>query len=252
MSRSNSNLKNKKKTKKINKKRKENISKYNIIICCIVVSLLLSIIISMIFLNNRLIQIDTKIENMNKDITLENIAPHYVFLGDSITKQYNLSKYFKGYSVVNSGEDGNQTEHLLNDMEQRVYRYNPSTVFLMIGTNDVKDKKSTEYIFENIKQLIEEIQINLPKTQIIIQSILPSQENWGKYDDNKKRKKVNEMLSKEYKGTDIIYIDLYDMLEDKETKKLKDEYTQDGLHLNDKAYKLITKELKEYMSLKNK
>lgn len=204
-----------------------------------------------LYIKSKIQDINAKVEKLNNNPTLEDISPHYVFLGDSIIKQYELSKYFKGYSVVNSGKDGDQTERLLNNMEERVYRYNPSTVFILIGTNDVKDNKSVEYIYENIKQIVEEIKINIPNTRIILSSILPSQENWGEHDNNEKRQKVNKLLKEEYDDTEVIYLDIYSALADKETNKLKDEYTNDGLHMNDKSYKIITEDLKKYMTLHN-
>lgn len=254
MTRSNRNTKYKKKNNLLTKRKKRSKINFdtNIYNLMALLFILIIVLCSSVFINYKITMLEDKIKKLNEEVTFENIAPHYVFLGDSITKQYELSKYFKGYSVINSGEDGNQTEHILKKMEERVFKYNPSTVFLMIGTNDIKDNKSVYYIFDNIRKIVDEIKINLPNTKIIVQAIVPSQENWGEHDNNKKRKKVNSMLEEEYKDSDVIYIDLYSMLEDKETGKLKDEYTEDGLHLNEKSYKIITKELKKYMTMKNK
>ena len=223
---------------------------YNIVILSLIIVLLLY---NTFIINKNIKKINENVINLKQETgKLENITPHYVFLGDSITEQYDLSRYYEGYSVVNSGISGDTTEEILNNMEKRVYQYNPSTVFLMIGTNDVNENKSTEYIFNNIKQIVEEIQTNLPKAKIIVESITPTQEKWGQNDKNEKRREINQLLHDEYKNSNVTYIDLYTILEDKNSHQLADVYTKDGLHLTDEAYEKISTKLKKYMITKNR
>ena len=40
---------------------------------------------------------------------------------------------------------------------------------------------------------------------------------------------------------------MYDLLKDEEGN-LKEEYTKDGLHLSDKGYEVVTKEIKQIIS----
>lgn len=259
MSSSKKNIKKKKKknyqtTIVANKRRKKVgtlFSNINFFIIIILLLLLVIVICNTYIVNKNIQKISEEVKRIEEGQTrLENITPHYVFLGDSITERYELSKYFKGYSVVNSGLAGDTTKGILDNMEERVYRYNPSTVFIMIGTNDVNENKSAEYIFNNIKEIVEEIQINLPNANIVVESIIPSQEKWSNSDKNKIRKEVNKLLYNEYKNTDVIYLDLYSILEDKSNQKLDSDYTLDGLHLNDSAYELISIEIKKHMKLK--
>ena len=60
------------------------------------------------------------------------VPDNYLFLGDSITEYYDLDKYYPDLPVVNSGIAGDTTEDILNDMEGRVYQYNPSKIFIYI------------------------------------------------------------------------------------------------------------------------
>ena len=71
-----------------------------------------------------------------------------VFLGDSITNRYDLEKYFSDINIVNSGKEGNKATDILASMKERVYDYNPSKLFLLIGTNDLDE--STELSVEDI------------------------------------------------------------------------------------------------------
>lgn len=218
----------------------------NVIIVLGVFVLLVSCL-SFVYIINMNIKINEILNDSKKEFVLESITPHYLFLGDSITEQYDLEKYFENYSVVNSGIGGNLTDDILNDLKDRVYKYNPSTIFLMIGTNDVNQNKSAKYIYDNIEKIVEQIQIHLPKTRIMVLSILPSAETWNLDDSNNKRIEINNMLKKRYHKNRTQYIDLYSILKEKKSNKINGDYTTDGLHLNEIGYELISEKLKEYM-----
>ena len=53
-------------------------------------------------------------------------------------------------------------------------------------------------------------------------------------------------LKKYCNDKNCTYLDMYSLLEDKDGN-LKLEYTREGLHMSDKGYEVITKELKKYM-----
>lgn len=178
-----------------------------------------------------------------------------LFLGDSITEQYDLEKYFHNDNYINGGIGGNTTGDILNQMKKRVYDYNPAKIFLMIGTNDgmTRDLEDDQAI-KNIEQIISDIQTVLPDTELYVESILPVNSS---DDDKIDHKMVNERsneniqeinqqirdLCKEYKVT---YINLYDKMVD-EDGDLKLEFTREGLHMSDEGYQVITKELKKYL-----
>ena len=65
---------------------------------------------------------------------VKQISPNNVFLGDSLTDYFDLDAAFADYSVVNSGIAGNTTENVLADLTHRVSIYNPSQVFVWLGT----------------------------------------------------------------------------------------------------------------------
>ena len=107
----------------------------------------------------------TDLRKINKNYT------NYLFLGDSITDYYDLDKYYEGYKVVNSGISGNQTSDILDDLQKRAYVYNPSTIFLLIGTNDyIHNKKEAETV-NNIKEIIEKLNKNLPNAKIYLEYV---------------------------------------------------------------------------------
>ena len=178
------------------------------------------------------------------------LSPNYLFLGDSITDFYDLNKYYENMPVVNSGISGNTTDDILNDMQNRAYRYNPSKVFLLIGTNDLLKERSASEIAENVQKIIENIQENRPLATIYVESVYPVNKNilpkMVSVRTNENIKKINEELQKYCEEKDLTYINMYDLLIDEEGNFNK-EYTDDGLHPNDNGYEVITEKLKKYI-----
>ena len=190
------------------------------------------------------------IKNEVKDI----LNPNYVFLGDSITALYDLNKYYDGLPVVNSGISGETTDDIVNNLQDRVYKYNPSKVIILIGINDIERKISKEKTIENITKIVTQIKDNKPNCEIYLESIYPvNNSNEEKINHsmvgirtNEQVKSLNEDLVKLSKKEKINYIDLYDKLLDK-NGNLKIEYTKEGLHMSDEGYEIITKYIKKYV-----
>ena len=181
---------------------------------------------------------------------LKNEYTNYLFLGDSITDYYNLDTYYGGLPVVNSGIEGNTTEDILNDMKNRVYNYNPSKVFLLIGTNDLIHDMEVEEIVSNIEKIISEINNNEPQSEIYVESIYPVNDNLNEdmvnVRNNEDIMKINEKIKAYCEANDCTYINIYDILLD-DDGNFSEEYTDDGLHPNSRGYEVITEELKKYL-----
>ena len=191
-----------------------------------------------------------KYKTINEVVMDENI----VFVGDSITYMYDLNKYYDGYNVVNNGIDGEFTWGVLDDLKDRIYKYNPSKVVLLIGTNDIYKNKSVDEISDNVDKIIKGIKTNRTYAEIYLVSLLPvNRTNDDKINLNMVKNRTNEMImeiNNKYqeiaKKYNITYIDLYSKLIDDEGN-LKLDYTKEGLHLNDNGYKVITRVIKKYI-----
>lgn len=190
-------------------------------------------------------------------IRQEIINPNIVMLGDSITDGYDLDKYYgRDELIVNSGIGGNKAQDIISNIRNRVYDYNPSELFLLIGVNDILyDNASPEEVIQKIDTIVLETKEKLPNTKIYIESIYPVNNTWrDEHDDRvKDEKQVNGIiimtndLIKEYcEEHDLTYIDIYPHLLD-DNGVLDHSYSDDGLHPNDKGYEVITKILKKYM-----
>ncbi len=187
-----------------------------------------------------------KSQTVSKKVVPENI----VFLGDSITDFYDLDKYYPNNFVVNSGISGNTTDDILEDMKNRVYCYNPSKVFLLIGTNDLELGTSIDNIVNNIIKITKQIKKNRKNTKIYIESIYPVNHDIGNNmagkRDNNDIKEINKKLKKYCQENKFTYINLYSVLKD-DSDNLSIDVTDDGLHLNEKGYDLLTDYLDNYL-----
>lgn len=221
---------------------------YRGIILILIFSLLANIFVIYHFFtfNHNKIKIKTKVKTEIQEKVSENI----VFLGDSITNRYDLEKYFPNTHVVNSGREGNKTEDVLDDMKERVYNYNPSKVFLLIGTNDLDGGEDTNEIATDIEKIVVQIMENRPDAEIYVESVYPVNDdvtpsrtaNRENSEIDKMNTKIKEICEKKK----VTYIDVNTPLKD-EDGKFREEYTKDGLHLTDLGYEKVTDILKKYV-----
>ena len=177
------------------------------------------------------------------------VPDNYLFLGDSLTDYFDLETYFPGQPVVNSGIAGNTTDQILASMKTRVYDYNPSKIFLLIGTNDLRDGKAQEAVVQNVEKIIEEIQTNRKQAEIFVESLYlvnGSVSSAVGVRSNEAIQNINAQLEKYCKKKNLTYIDMYSKLQD-EQGNLQTQYTVDGLHLSDEGYQIVAGVLQEYM-----
>lgn len=164
-----------------------------------------------------------------------------VFIGDSITEGFPLQEMMGSLHFRNRGIGSNVTSQVLERVEELV-RDRPASVFLMMGTNDLRIGVPVDTVVANYRAVIDIIQSRSPDTRIFVQSVLPVAGVQG--DRNQRIKELNTALER-LEG--IVYIDLHSRFV-AESGELKQELSYDGLHLNYKGYKLWAEALKPFRS----
>lgn len=182
--------------------------------------------------------------SQNKNVPLGGI----VFLGDSITQDYNVYESFSGRLVYNRGIGGDTTLGVLDRLDVSVFELKPKKVVMLIGTNDFALLKTTTHeIFDRIIKIIELIKKELPSCQIILQSVYPVNETIDQMTvlprNNQDIDDLNEML-KSIGG--ITYIDVASQLKDKD-HRFNPIYTLEGLHVSPLGYEKITEILNTFL-----
>lgn len=162
-----------------------------------------------------------------------------VFVGDSITQDFNVYEYFPEQQVYNRGIGGDTSLALLDRLDESIFDLRPSKVFLQIGTNDLELlNDGLVAIYNRIKEVINKIKSFDESIDIYLVSIYPVNPLIDKMTVGKRNnediKSLNKMLS-QIKG--VTYINLFDQLQ--KDGLLNPEYTLEGLHLNQKGYKIL-------------
>ena len=167
-----------------------------------------------------------------------------IFLGNSITDGSEWFELFQNPNCKNRGISGDITSGVLNRLET-VTKGQPAMVFLMIGTNDMNHDIDNNTIAGNVRQIVQRIKQESPRTKIIVQSILPTNDCYGLFTGHTKRYAdvpvINAMLKTMAEEEDVEYLDLYSRFANEEGK-MNTAYSNDGLHLNGDGY-LLWKEM---------
>lgn len=171
-----------------------------------------------------------------------------VFIGDSITQDYNIYEFFPELNVYNRGIGGDTSVGLLNRLNVSVNDLNPKKVVLLIGTNDfVLLKLKIQDIRDNIKEIISKIYHNNPKAKIYLISVLPVNHKLNPVTVGSRNSQDIQKLNKLLKEiSNITFIDVYQILADN-NDRLHETMTYDGLHLNHLGYEKLSEVLKPYL-----
>ncbi len=221
--------------------------KATIFIAIIIVIVLIPILVDINTKSNKVTYKERVIYKKEKAKNLQEIkqTENIVFLGDSITDFYPIDNIFDNLPIVKSGVSGYTTQDILERMDSMVYQYNPTRIFLLIGTNDLifDDLDDKEKIINNIKKIIENIKDNRKNAKIYLESIYPVNKSLDKKmvnrRDNETISSINNELKKYCDDNHVVFIDMYKKIQDEEGNFDK-KYTDDGLHPNALGYARIS------------
>ena len=173
-------------------------------------------------------------------------APVIVFIGDSITKQFDLHELSQNSGAVNTniilnrGIFSDTTYGLINRIEDNVNNLNVQSLFLMIGYNDLKYRTNDE-IITNIQTILAASKAK----HKYIQSLLPVDVQRTNLNDRIIH--INERLINLAARHNYVYIDLYSEFRGPDTG-ISPELTYDGLHPNFQGYKIWFSAITPFLS----
>jgi len=163
-----------------------------------------------------------------------------IFLGNSLTQGGDWSAWFPVQKPANRGISGDNTEGVLARLDE-ITEAKPAKLFLMIGINDISQNYKNDYLCKNFEKIIRKVLTESPETTIYIQSILPVNNDFGRYkkliNKEKQIETLNIRLNKLCIKENIRYVNLYPLFL-QQKRKLNPAYTTDGLHLNEEGYQV--------------
>lgn len=162
-----------------------------------------------------------------------------IFLGNSITNGGEWCELFDDPHVKNRGISGDTTDGVYDRLAS-IVAGSPKKIFLMIGINDVSRGRTTEFIADGIRAIAERIMAESPSTRLYLQSLLPVNDCYGKFEGHTSRYRqvpeINAEIKKIAADLGAVYIDLFTHFAEPESCKMHPELTNDGLHLLGAGY----------------
>jgi lysophospholipase L1-like esterase len=148
---------------------------------------------------------------------LQELRAHHVdliFLGDSITQDYELSdfapvwrRFYGDRNAINLGFTGDATSHLLWRIENgEVSGIAPKVAVILIGANNLgRLHWSAEDTVAGIDAIIAQLRKRLPHTKLLLLGVLPSERSTWVTDTTLA---INKALEARYHGGDVTYLDI--------------------------------------------
>lgn len=166
-----------------------------------------------------------------------------VFMGDSITDMWKLEKHFSGKSYINRGISGQTTPQMLVRMYPDVINLKPAAIVILAGTNDIARNtgaETLEMIQDNFRAMVELAKGH--SINVVLCSVTPvSDYALRKQTDQRppaEIRRLNDWLKKFAEQINAQFVDYYSAVVD-DKGFLKEEYSMDGLHPNEKGYDLM-------------
>lgn len=165
------------------------------------------------------------------------VEERLVFFGDSITYMGGWRSLLPGKQTVNLGVSGDRVEDLVDRLDE-VIAARPTRLFIMAGVNDLLSGGTVEDTILDYERLLTGCEAC--GCAIYVQSVLPVAD--GLWIDAELIESFNALLRGLAEKHGAQFIDLFPIYADSEGYLL-DEYTIDGLHLTNEAYRPWAEEI---------
>lgn len=176
-------------------------------------------------------------------------STNIVMLGNSITQGCEWHELLGNPKVLNRGISGDVAQGIYDRLGS-ILPGHPAKIFLMVGVNDISHDLSPDSICALTEKIVDRIQQESPSTKLYLQSSLPVNEKFkvykGIWDKTPVVPLVNEAYRRMAARKGITFIDLFPLFAD-ENGSLREDLTNDGLHLTAPGYLLWRQALKPYL-----
>ena len=184
-----------------------------------------------------------------------------LFAGSSLMEMFPIEQWVAEMPeprplVYNRGVGGYTTKDLIPILDICVWELEPKKVFINIGTNDLSDPNdSVAGMITRYKEILTRIEEHLPGVPVYVMAYYPVNSEaapndqvreWLKVRTNEKIAAANLEVRKLAEKHGQRFIDLNAPLMD-EQGRLKAEYTIEGVHMNEKGYRVIFDDVMRYV-----
>jgi len=182
---------------------------------------------------------------------------YVVFLGDSLTQGAPLETLFPDTPTLNRGigSDGitwfparSFDRGVINRIKESVTDCQASTIFLLIGTNDVAHGEvEMDHWKSGYRELVALIRKEAPQAKLVIQTLPPSRPPYTKVELLNARVEQFNVFLKEFAAEEKLPLLDLNAIVKGDDGLLRAEFTGDGLHLKRDAYELWAVEVRKHL-----
>lgn len=170
-----------------------------------------------------------------------------LFIGSSSIRKWDDVQYtFAKYKALNRGIGGAVINDIIYYLDDIVFPYHPKQIVLYVGENDIVNEKNTaDTILNRTIDLFRLIRAKLPEVPIIYISMKPSPSR-----DKFVQKVIkSNLLIKNFLKSEknVVYVDIFSKMLDKEGKSRPELFVGDKLHMNADGYAIWNKAIKGYL-----
>jgi len=175
----------------------------------------------------------------------ENMPPKnaILFVGSSSIRLWNLDVSFPDLVTINRGFGGSQLADSVQFLDRIVVNYEPQSIVMYAGDNDIKAGKSSQRVFADFAEFVAIVRKKIPKAKIHYVAIKPSISRWQLVT----QMRATNGLIKSYCEADelLFFVDIDQPMMGSDQKPRAELFAKDGLHLNVTGYVLWNKVLRE-------
>ena len=172
-----------------------------------------------------------------------------VMLGNSLTDGCEFNELLNNKHIKNRGIVGDIVQGLIERVDP-IIKGQPKKLFILSGVNDISHDVSADSIARAMEKLIVMVKQGSPRTKIYLQSLLPFNNDVREWKLLKGRDHVvveaNVLLEQVARRQGVTWINLYPLFVD-DQGRLREDLTNDGLHLMGKGYLIWRDAIKPYI-----
>jgi lysophospholipase L1-like esterase len=170
-----------------------------------------------------------------------------VVVGDSLTERGEWWELLDR-PVANRGIAGDTVDDVRARLDD-VVALEPRVLLVLVGVNDLLAGTSPDTLARRHAALVVELRRRLPRTRIVVESLLPLRDEIVARDETLTSatvRRANELLQRGASDAGAEWLDIHSHLADA-TGELDARYSSDGLHLSAAGYRAWAAVLRPYL-----
>lgn len=159
-----------------------------------------------------------------------------VFVGSSSIRKWYTAEYFPEIPAVNRGFGGSHISDVIYFINETVLKFKPKVIVFYAGDNDIHFGKTSQIVFKDYVNFVEEVHVSLPNTKIMFIPIKPSPSRWSLWHD---MQKTNHLVKRYSENNPLLYyVDTASPMLNEIGKPKGSLFVKDSLHLSQEGYDL--------------